>query len=114
MQIQVNSDNHIVGRESLSEWVKGQVEGTLDRFGDHVTRVEAHLGDENSTKQGAADKRCMLEARIAGLQPIAVTHHAPSLGEAVSGALDKLEKSIDRTLGRLTDSKRRPSGEDVA
>src|SRR5690349_21199176 len=95
MQIQVNTDNHIVGRESLAAWVQAEVEGAMDRFGEQLTRIEVHLGDENSTKAGSDDKRCMLEARLAGLQPIAVTHHAGTLREALSGALDKLEKSLE-------------------
>jgi ribosome-associated translation inhibitor RaiA len=112
MHIQVNTDNHIVGRESLASWVQAEVAGAMDRFGEQVTRVEVHLGDENSVKSGGDDKRCMLEARLAGLQPIAVTHHAPTLREAVSGAIDKLEKSLDRTVERLGDAQKRRTRDD--
>jgi ribosome-associated translation inhibitor RaiA len=113
MHIQVNTDNHIVGRDSLSAWVQSEVEGAMDRFADQVTRVEVHLGDENSVKAGGDDKRCMLEARLAGLQPIAVTHHAPTLREAVSGAIDKLEKSLERTVDRLSDARKRGSRDEA-
>lgn len=102
MQVIVNTDNHIVGRESLAQWVEGEVEDALERFGDQLTRVEVHLNDTNSpAKSGGDDKRCLLEARLAGLQPVAVTNHAASLREAVAGALDKMEKSLDRKLGRI-------------
>lgn len=47
--------------------------------------------------------RCMMEARLEGRQPIAVTHQAASLDQAVDGAADKLTKMIDSTLGRLRD-----------
>lgn len=73
----------------------------LARFSDHITRLEVHLSDENSHKEGLEDKRCMLEARIENLKPIAVTHYGPSLHEAVSGSIDKLKKAIETSLGKL-------------
>ena len=45
----------------------------------------------------------MLEARLNGLQPIAVTHMAESMQLAIEGAAEKLEHAIGRTLGRLRD-----------
>jgi hypothetical protein len=41
-----------------------------------------------------------MEARLDGRPPIAVTHHADTLGNAVSGAAEKLARSIEHTLGR--------------
>jgi hypothetical protein len=43
----------------------------------------------------------MMEARLGGLQPIAVSHQAPTVREAMEAAAEKLERAIDRTLGRL-------------
>jgi hypothetical protein len=66
--------------------------------------VEVHLSDENSDKKsGVDDMRCLLEARLAGLQPIAVSHEAATLQGAVHGAAEKLKRSLDSTLGRLGD-----------
>jgi ribosome-associated translation inhibitor RaiA len=108
MQVLVNSDNHILGRESLAAWVQEQVEAALGRFGDRITRVEVHLNDLNSpTKAGTDDKRCMVEARLGGMPPVAVSHQAPALREAVSGALDKIEKSLERKLSRFATLKGR-------
>lgn len=101
MQIQINTDHNIEGREVLAAQVSGTVETALSRLSDHITRVEVHLSDQNSAKNGRDDKRCMMEARLEGRQPIAVTHEAPELDQAVAGAADKLAKSIENTLGRL-------------
>ena len=101
MQIQINTDHNIDGREALAAQVSGTVESALSRFSDHITRVEVHLSDENSAKKGHNDKRCMMEARLEGRQPIAVTHEAPELDQAVAGAADKLARSIENTLGKL-------------
>jgi ribosome-associated translation inhibitor RaiA len=109
MKIQVNTDNHVEGSEPLTRRVEAEVEKTLGRFGDQVTRVEVYLRDANSHKSGDDDKRCLMEARLAGLQPIAVSHQAPTLGEAIDGAAEKLERTLDRTLGRLGNLKGRTS-----
>ena len=102
MQIQINTDSNIEGDTALAEKVEGVVRNSLDRFSDKITRVEVHLGDENSdAKSTGDDKRCRLEARLAGLQPIMVSHLAPTVDQAVDGAADKLEQMLDSTLGRL-------------
>ena len=54
-----------------------------------------HLSDENGSKEGGKDKRCMLEARISNKQPIAVTSHANTLEKAMSDSIDKLKKTLD-------------------
>lgn len=101
MQIQVNTDNHIQGSAELTRQVEMVVEGALRRFGDRVTRVEVHLRDENSShKFGDNDKFCVMEARLAGLQPIAVSHQGSSLEQAIDGAADTLQQTLERTLER--------------
>ena len=101
MQVQVNTDNNIDGRDEFIRRVEAEVEGTLGRFGDQITRVEVHLSDVNAAKSGGDDKRCLMEARLAGRQPVAVSHEAATLEEAVDGAADKMKRSLDSTLGRL-------------
>ncbi|MGC4097520.1 MAG: HPF/RaiA family ribosome-associated protein [Nitrospira sp.] len=103
MQIQVNTDNNIHGREAVVALVHTGVEGAVSRFRDRITRVEAHLSDTNGHKTKGDDIRCVLEARLAGLQPIAVSHQASTVELALSGAADKLERSIEHTLGRLNE-----------
>ena len=79
------------------------VESTLSRFREQITRVEVHLSDENAHKSAQDDKRCMMEARLEGQRPTAVTHQAANLDQAINGAADKLQRSIESTLGRLHD-----------
>lgn len=103
MQIQVNTDHHIQGGEDVTRRVQQMIEDSVDHLAARITRIEAHLSDENSDKHGPGDKRCMLEARLAGLQPIAVTHQAESVQLAVDGAAEKLGKALEHKLGRLDD-----------
>lgn len=110
MQIQVNTDRNIEGSAELTRQVEAIVEGALSRFGDQITRVEVHLSDESSSaKSRDNDKRCVMEARLAGMKPITVSHDAGSVEQALDGAADKLEKTLDRTLERLRDPKGRTS-----
>lgn len=75
MQIQINVDRNIEGHEALTAQVSGAVQSALSRISEHITRVEVHLSDENSNKKGGNDDmRCVMEARVEGHRPIAVTH----------------------------------------
>ena len=65
-----------------------------------------HLSDENGSKEGANNKRCLLEARLEGRQPIAVTAMANTYELAVNSAIDKLKTSLDTILGRIRSHQR--------
>jgi ribosome-associated translation inhibitor RaiA len=100
MQILVNTDNHIEGREKLATYVVGEVEHDLGRFRERLVRVVVHLSDEKGEKGGQEDKRCVMEAQLNGLPSTAVTHHAATVGQAVDGAIEKLKRSLDSTLAQ--------------
>lgn len=101
MQIKTNTGRNIEGNEALSAQVEAAVGSALERFSHQITRVEVHLSDENSDRGGSDDKRCMMEARVEGRRPTAVTHEASTVEEAIDGAAAKLERSLESTLGRL-------------
>jgi ribosome-associated translation inhibitor RaiA len=101
MQIQINTDSNIKGRDKLAAYVTSAVESALNRFRERLTKVDLHLSDDDGHKGAPNDKRCMMDARIKGRQPIVVTHQAPTMNEAVNGAIHKLTRSIESTLERL-------------
>ena len=107
MQIQINTDHSIEGHEALAAQVSGVVESALSRFSDHITRVEVHLSDESGHKSSQNDKRCMMEARLEGHQPIAVTHHAATLDQAVVRTMKAVAASsigqYEKSVGALAD-----------
>ncbi|MEO8248931.1 MAG: HPF/RaiA family ribosome-associated protein [Burkholderiales bacterium] len=101
MQIQINTSNGIDNKESLESWATEEINKTLAHVVDEVTRIEVHLSDENSAKKhGGADKRCVMEARLARHQPVAVDHLAETLDQAFRGAEAKLKRVLESTLGR--------------
>jgi len=101
MIIQVNSDSHVDGNVNVVVEVEEKVQHALDRYADRITRVEVHLNDENAHKNGQNDQRCLMEARLNGLPPIAVTHKAATLAQAVDGAIERLRNAIVNQLGKL-------------
>ena len=104
MQIQVNTDNHIEGSAELTAFVTAAIEEKIRRFASRITRIEAHFTDENSSGKSADDdKRCVLEARINGLDPVSVTDRASELHQALQGAIRKLQARLDTLLGKLQD-----------
>lgn len=105
MHIQINTDKAIQGREDVAHFVQDAVLARVGHYAARITRVEAHLGDENAAKGGGKDKRCMLEARPEGMRPIVVTHHDATLKLAVSGAATKLRAALEHEFGMLDDRK---------
>lgn len=101
MQVQVNADRGLTAQDVPSADVRAAIETAVARFSHRITRVEVHLSDQNSHKRGRNDKRCVIEARLAGLDPVAVTHEADTSRLAIDGAVGKLERSLEKIVGRL-------------
>jgi ribosome-associated translation inhibitor RaiA len=101
MTIQFNTDNKVTVSEELRAPLISSISEGLSRFSHQITWVEVHLSDENGDKEGLNDKRCMIEARLAGMKPIAVTNHGNTHEQAVEGAVEKLKTSLDTIIGRL-------------
>lgn len=62
--------------------------------------MPAVLPDDATGKNGHDEKRCVMEARLEGLKPLAVTHHAGSVHEAIEGAGKKLEQMLGHAIGQ--------------
>ena len=101
MTIQINTDKSLTVHEMYHAQLKDLLSEELNRFDEHITRLEMHLSDENGNKESEDDKRCLLEARLKDRQPIAVSDVANTYDQAVNGAIDKLKTSLDTILGRL-------------
>jgi ribosome-associated translation inhibitor RaiA len=106
MTIQINTDRNLSVHEAFGTQIDGLLSKELSRFSEHITRLEVHLSDENSSKHGINDKRCLLEARLEGRQPIAVTGLANTYELAVNSAIDKLRAALTTVLGRINSQHR--------
>ena len=102
MKVQVNTSNDIDNKETLERWAGEYLNEQLARFEQDITSIEVQLTDENhAAKGGGVDKRCMLEARVNGRAPIAVTNYAPDQNLAFRGATDKLAHALEHAIGKL-------------
>ena len=101
MHIPTNTDENVAGGEDLSARISAELHNRFDRFSQHITRIEVHLSDEDGDKSGAADQRCLTEARLEGPQPEAASGRAGILEGAYSGAAKKVHRASETTLGRL-------------
>lgn len=101
MLVDVNTDKNIKSSERLIEYCKSMVESELDRFAEYITRVDIHLTDENGEKGGEDDKRCLIETKLKGKSPVAVKNTASNIDDAISGAIDKITKVLETSLGKM-------------
>ncbi|MDP3945531.1 MAG: HPF/RaiA family ribosome-associated protein [Lutibacter sp.] len=101
MTIQINSDSNLTVHKEFRTQLQTQITEDLSRFSEHITRLEVHLSDENGHKDALNDKRCLVEARLEGMKPIAVTNIANNHELAVDGAIDKLITTLETKFGRL-------------
>ena len=103
MQVQVHTDDHIHGGESLAQWIQDESGTRLARFRANITPLAVFLTDVDAGKSGAEAKRCRIEARVARRQPVAVTAEADKMATAFISAVDKLTRALDADLGRVKD-----------
>lgn len=104
MIIQINTDKTIIGEERSNVFFTSQIDEALQRFKSHITRIEVHLKDENGQKDGFNTISCLLEARLEGRQPIAITNKADTADLAITGAIDKIKAAIETIIGKTQTS----------
>jgi hypothetical protein len=101
MTIQINTDKNVTAESRTEEYFSGQIEKELDRFAEHITRVEVHFADENGDKNSPNDKTCTIEARMKNRQPIAVTAQDDVIVKSFNAALAKVKASMTTIVGKM-------------
>ena len=103
MQVLLNADHHTDGRHEMAQHLTTVVKEALSRFGEQITRVEAHLADENSqVKSGPDEIQCTLEARLVGREPVVVKDRASNAHQAIHGAEASSNALWPRCLKSMT------------
>ena len=109
MQITLHTGPHVEGGQPMTDHLKGVLDTALNRFGEKVMRVEAHLTDANSTpRTGHDDIHCTLEAHIVGLDPVVVKEQSDTAHQAIDGAVRKLKRAVGATIGKHDPRGQRP------
>lgn len=99
MNIQVSTDNHIIGSNELTNHLQTSLSNQLKRFEAAITRIEVHLSESK------AGKRCQIEARISNRPPVVIGHDAETLHGAIKAAVDKIQRSLESMVGKMGDRK---------
>ena len=100
MNIEIRTDKNITNSDRLIDYVRTELKQEFQRHSEKITHFEVHLSDTNGDKGGEDDKRCMIEARLSGLKPLAVTHKADNIDQAINGAIEKLHRSIEHAYAK--------------
>lgn len=101
MQVLLQADPNTDGRHTMQAHLDAVVNDALERFGERITRVEAHLSDAHSAaKPSPDDIHCTLEAHVVGIGPIVVKDHAGNAHQAIEGAARKLKRAVTTALGK--------------
>ena len=100
MQLLVETDKNIALTDDLRARLERKLQSAAGQHQDQITRIQVFLTDVNNEKGGINDKRCVIEARPAGLEPIAVNHHASTVELAIDGAVARLGSLLESRFGR--------------
>lgn len=101
MIIQLNADKNLTIHADYESQINEKIKKELERFSSFISRIEVHFSDENGSKSGQDDKRCLLEVRLEGRSPVAVTNIGQTYDVALAGALSKAESAIHTIVSKL-------------
>jgi ribosome-associated translation inhibitor RaiA len=100
MLVQVNFGD-VQHSQAIVSWTEERLRSQLGHLTEKLTRVEVHLRDDNSSaKASRDDKRCVMEARIAGRRPLAVNHSGDDLYQVIGEAAGKLSRAVKADIER--------------
>lgn len=100
MLIQVNFGD-VERSDAIDQFVRDKVMSHLGHLAEKLTRVEVHLRDDNSSaKSSHNDKRCTMEARPAGRQPLVVEHTGDDLYRVITETAGKLSRAVKTNVDR--------------
>ncbi len=101
MKVHLHSDTNTDSGHLMAEYLTKVVQAAMGRFGERITRVEAHLSDADGPARTSPDDiHCTLEARLVDLDPVVVKDQAGSAHQAIDGALRKLKRAVGAEIAR--------------
>ena len=101
MIIQLNTDKNLTIHSEYEAQITSKLNHDLERYTDHISRIEVHMSDENGSKGGINDKKCLLEARFEGKPPIVTSDLGDTYDLALKGATEKLRNALKTVLSKL-------------
>ena len=100
MEIIINSDNEVKMDQAAKDYFRDEIQSSLKRFEDYVTRFEVFFSDESSNKDTPGDQKCVIEARLKGRNPESVSNNHSAQKAAFDGAVSKIRTVLDRVIAQ--------------
>jgi ribosome-associated translation inhibitor RaiA len=102
MQVLLHTDSNTDNSQAMAEHVRLVVSDAISRFGERVTRVEAHLANAHSLAKSTTEQdiHCTVEAHLVGLEAVVVKAFAGNAHQAIEHATKKLKRAIERQIER--------------
>jgi ribosome-associated translation inhibitor RaiA len=102
MQIFLHTDPNIRGSQAMANHLNEVVKDAMRRFGERVSRVEAHLSNVHSTIKTTTEQdiHCTLEAKVVGLDAVIVKVQASNAHQAIDGAAKKLIRAVETQIDK--------------
>lgn len=105
MNVIIHAVNFPLNR-SIRKAVEQRLHFSLRRYGDQLQKIVIRLW----SAQGHSDKRCQVQARIAGQQDIIIDHSDRNLHAAIYRSVERASGTIMRRLKRQqTRQRQRPA-----
>ena len=101
MTIQLNTDKNLTIHAEYQAQIEEQITTALSRFDEHISSLHVHLSDENGSKDGLNDKKCVLEAHIIGKPAVIGSTFGETYDLALTGALAKLKSALTTIDGKM-------------
>ncbi len=98
MNVQIHASDFTL-TDGLREHIAWRVVHATNHGRDLISRVVVHLADVNGPR-GGVDKRCGLELRLKGAQPLVVDDVQTDLYIAIDRAFERIGRSLHRRLVR--------------
>lgn len=101
MNVQIHASDFTL-TDGLREHISWRVAYATTHGRDVISRIVVHLSDINGPR-GGVDKRCGVELRLKGLEPLIVEDVQADLYVAIDRAFERIERSMHRRLARRRD-----------
>lgn len=91
MQITIRTQTPLAADAELARQIEAFVRDLMGRHREQVLELDVHPGQADSLDD---DMHCVVSARLVGGHRLTVNHAAPTLGQAVHGAIGKVRGGI--------------------
>lgn len=97
IQVQFENENQTENDQELSAHIDATIKRATSHFRDRITSVAVHLNKKHIVSDN--NKRCTLETKLEGLQPIVTSYNSESFDHAVEGAAATLKATLAKDFG---------------